>query len=561
MRALFLLLAAACGPSSEGTPVVPSTKTPTGTTTTSPETTPTDTAAPIDTGGTEPDTGVDTGTDTGETEPMDPDCLIEDPAPSVLTDESGLTERSGSIRFIARDGNELSAYTYRATGYEEDGPILFVMHGTGRTAESYLSAFAAIAERNDALAIAPEFPSELYTGSDYVLGVGTDGLPAGGTYLESEWREPVDYSYSEIEHLFEAVRMATGSTRCAYRIFGHSAGGQFVHRLLTFRPDARIERGVAANSGWYTLPSGGGGTDPNYYFPYGLQGTPMTSADLEPAFSRSVVILLGDHDTATSDEDSDLRGTDEAEAQGATRLERGHFYHAESSAVAASLGLPFDWSTYDVIGAKHDKDEMAQSAAWHLFGTPGTPPCTSSAADVGSALRFNEVHADPAGDLNGDANGDGTRSASEDEFVELVNTGSAAVCLEGWSLWDSSAQVHLFPQGVALEPGAAVVVFGGGVPTGTFGGAMVQWAAYAGELDLQNAGDSIRLLAPDGEVVTSVSWGNCGDGDCADDHWSDSLGIDQSIVRSPEETGGWVEHELVSGTPFSPGTQADGSPF
>ncbi|MFL2991221.1 MAG: hypothetical protein ACJZZ7_05110 [Cytophagales bacterium] len=42
---------------------------------------------------------------------------------------------------------------------------------------------------------------------------------------------------------------------------------------------------------------------------------------------------------------------------------------------------------------------------------------------LNSALFITNLHIDPASDITGDANGDGTRDASkEDEFVELVNT-------------------------------------------------------------------------------------------------------------------------------------------
>ena len=42
-------------------------------------------------------------------------------------------------------------------------------------------------------------------------------------------------------------------------------------------------------------------------------------------------------------------------------------------------------------------------------------------AGYGQQLVINEVHADPAGDITGDANGDGVRDVSDDEFIEFVN--------------------------------------------------------------------------------------------------------------------------------------------
>src|SRR5689334_24052827 len=48
-----------------------------------------------------------------------------------------------------------------------------------------------------------------------------------------------------------------------------------------------------------------------------------------------------------------------------------------------------------------------------------------------ASIVINEYLADPAGsgpgDLAGDANGDGVRDSSADEFVEIVNAGTAPV--------------------------------------------------------------------------------------------------------------------------------------
>ena len=43
-----------------------------------------------------------------------------------------------------------------------------------------------------------------------------------------------------------------GSREAQYDIFGHSAGGQIVHRMAIFHPDSKARRMVAANSAFYT---------------------------------------------------------------------------------------------------------------------------------------------------------------------------------------------------------------------------------------------------------------------------------------------------------------------
>ena len=53
----------------------------------------------------------------------------------------------------------------------------------------------------------------------------------------------------------DASRTArAGSRRERFLLYGHSAGGQVVHRLMTFGYSRRLEKVVAANCGSYTLP-------------------------------------------------------------------------------------------------------------------------------------------------------------------------------------------------------------------------------------------------------------------------------------------------------------------
>src|SRR5215216_967323 len=84
---------------------------------------------------------------------------------------------------------------------------------------------------------------------------------------------------------------------------------------------------------------------------------------------------------------------------------------------------------------------------------------------------INEYLADPPPALAGDANGDGTRDAAQDEFVELVNTGAAPLDISGFTIRDATGVRFTIPPGKIMPAGEAAVVFGGGVPTGSFGNA------------------------------------------------------------------------------------------
>ena len=167
-----------------------------------------------------------------------------------------------------------------------------------------------------------------------------------------------------------------------------------------------------------------------------------------------------------------------------------------------------------------------------------------------ATIIINEILADPGADLAGDANGDGIKGTYDDEFIELVNGSDSTVDLTGWTLSDSSSVRHLFPAGTVLDPYAALVVFGGGSPSGSFGGALAQTAS-TGSLLLNNTGDSIILNDGTVDIVT-VSYGGEGNDD-------------QSLTLNPDIIGAlFVKHSTATGSGgalFSPGTMVDGTPF
>ena len=169
-----------------------------------------------------------------------------------------------------------------------------------------------------------------------------------------------------------------------------------------------------------------------------------------------------------------------------------------------------------------------------------------------AAILLNEFLADPAADIQGDANGDGVRDAAQDEFVEIVNTSASNdMDISGWVLLNRDNPMFTFPAGTVLTAQTAVVVFGGGSPTGPFGGAQV-FAPPSNWPGLGNSGGTIRLETASGIQVISETYG----GEAAED---------QSRNRDPDLAGtDFQDHSLVSGSGgrlFSPGTFVTGAPF
>ncbi|HYX42394.1 MAG TPA: Ig-like domain-containing protein, partial [Pyrinomonadaceae bacterium] len=167
-------------------------------------------------------------------------------------------------------------------------------------------------------------------------------------------------------------------------------------------------------------------------------------------------------------------------------------------------GIAFTWASSDMSVAAIDQAGLTSTigqGVTMITATAQTPngPDVSGAATLNvnaPVLVVNEVLADPPDGTAGDANHDGTRSGTDDEFIELVNASSAPLDLSGWmikthSLTSSSETVrHKFAAGTLLPAGDCIVIFGGGsfdANDPVFGGAQVL-AASSGGLSLTNSG-------------------------------------------------------------------------
>lgn len=194
---------------------------------------------------------------------------------------------------------------------------------------------------------------------------------------------------------------------------------------------------------------------------------------------------------------------------------------------------------------------LTEGGAWSVTLNGGDCDGTTLSGTVPSAacdpvfLLINEINADPDA-TNGDANGDGTVNTSEDEFVEIYNSGATSIDLTDFTISDAVTVRHTFPSGTVLAPNSFITIFGGGTPTGIDG--IVQTASSGG-LGLNNGGDSVIIANNSALVILQEDYG--------------AAGNNQSIARNPDFTGAFVDHSTIVSNPvlFSPGARNDGQPL
>ena len=278
--------------------------------------------------------------------------------PSVLLGLAAITLAAaqpppahGSFPFTS-GGHKLTVWYHRPAAATAEAPVVFVIHGVGRNAEEYLNDWVALAEEKKFLLVVPEFSKAEFPGEE--------AFNSGNLFdATGRLRPPEQWSFSMIEPMFDAVRIRLGSTRNDYLLYGHSAGAQFVQRFLYFVPEARVSRVIAANAGWYMLPS----FDAD--FPYGLKGTPADPTALRTAFARPVVVLLGEADTDPNH--AALRHSPEADAQGLYRFARGQYFFACARTEAEAVKTAFNWTLATAPGIAHSNKGMAPFAVRQLF--------------------------------------------------------------------------------------------------------------------------------------------------------------------------------------------------
>jgi poly(3-hydroxybutyrate) depolymerase len=259
---------------------------------------------------------------------------------------------SGKWSFVFVDAKghadkQMRVYTYRPARCDARCPMVFSIHGVSRTASNYRDYWEGAADRYNLVIVAPEFSKQHW--------------PGFNEYDVRKEPNREKWAFSVIEHLFDEL----GEGRKGYTIFGHSAGGQFVHRMAFHLPENRAQAMAAANAGWYEMPEWrkDKAAEP---FPYSLLESGVGEREVRQALKRRMYILLGDKDT--DPDHKDLKRTPGAMKQGAHRVERGESYFKAVTTVAAELGEKLAWELREVPGVAHQAGPMARYAADTIFG-------------------------------------------------------------------------------------------------------------------------------------------------------------------------------------------------
>ena len=294
----------------------------------------------------------------------------------ITLDELGASPGSGCFHLSMdhQDSSIVELYYHLPESYNADSRILIVVPGAGRNADDYRDSWVTTSEQYGVLVLSPAYPESDYDFAAYHLGgIVSDLVFQGDTdpdpsvfrlsdddisYTvnndESEWL------FQQFDTVFLEVSSALESIQSTYDLFGHSAGGQILHRYALYRDNPLASTIVAANSGFYTQ------VDRAITTPFGLGDSTIDESRLADALSRQLILLVGELDNREETRGTMLH-TPLIDSHGLSRLERGQYFFQGAEREAARLDAEFNWKLEIVAGVGHDFRAMAAAAVKLLY--------------------------------------------------------------------------------------------------------------------------------------------------------------------------------------------------
>lgn len=255
--------------------------------------------------------------------------------------------------------DEMMIYYYRPASWTPRRPVWIAYSGAERKADSLRTALEDMAVKYNVLVACPDYSKRKFPGCLWYQegNVITEDSVKGQVKPQNEW------TFSLIDDITREVKKRTGSLGPVV-LFGHSAGGQLLHRYVLLGHPKEADRIVIANSGWFTLP------DRNVNYPYGIANLSISDEELARSFGKDIRFLMGSLDTKRN---LGFRTTPEAEKQGKNRMERCRYFYHYCEKKAQELGVPFHWKLDIVPGAAHQTVKMSEGAIKGFSEDPDDP--------------------------------------------------------------------------------------------------------------------------------------------------------------------------------------------
>jgi len=263
------------------------------------------------------------------------------------SEAGAMTGPRQSFVFKSPDNPEITVFFALPPKISARTKVLMVMAGRQRDADVYLDSWLEWGDKNDYIVVAPKFDDANWPEP---LGYNFGNIATGKEQENSANPKP-KWAFTVVEQLFDQIRQKYSLNTREYDLFGHSAGGQFVHRFMLYYPEHHVRVAIAANPGFYTLP------DMATNFPYGLKNSPVpvTAKKLREWTARELILMRG---TADIQRTESLRQTPEADAQGKNRFERAAYMFER----VKSFNAGTKWQLFEVPGIAHDQKGMALAA-------------------------------------------------------------------------------------------------------------------------------------------------------------------------------------------------------
>ncbi|TYA72024.1 hypothetical protein FUA24_18645 [Seonamhaeicola marinus] len=291
------------------------------------------------------------------------------------TENIKIKEGTGVFQIMGGMGHEndtINIHYYKPKNFNSNSKILMVIPGSGRNADSYRDSWITASEKHNVLIISPSYKEKNYSYEDYHLGgMVKDISRAGFSFVKNSNHvimneDLVRFSinldsklwiYNDFDRIFKIVKKAVNSNQTNYDMFGHSAGGQILHRFVLMHPKSKARTILASNAGSYTIP------DLKTEFPFGIKGMNL---NLKKSLKKDLVLFLGELDNANETGGLLLRSKT-IDKQGLHRLSRGTNFYNKGIKISERLNLKCNWKIEIVPNIGHNQRLMAKAAAKYLY--------------------------------------------------------------------------------------------------------------------------------------------------------------------------------------------------